>query len=111
MDVGNPVIYLIVIINGLLVGMVAFFLKQLLTKFGNLEMALNDLKIELARIITKQDHHKDKFQSMETNIARLDVESKDVRTTVHKIGNQVNGVVLRHELLEEKFANCNQRHS
>ena len=45
-------------------------LKQLLGKFDRVEVSLNTLNIEIAKIVTKQDHHKDKFKSLDSNIER-----------------------------------------
>jgi len=97
----------LLIINGVLVTIVGFFLKhvlqELLSKLTLVETAVNTLNTTMAVIVTKQSHHKDKFASIDKNIKRLDIESEKARERIHKIVSDMNGMHLKCELAHEHF--------
>ena len=111
MDGVSPA-YFLIAINATLVGAVAFFMRQLVGRFERMEASISELNKNLAVVVTKQDHYSDKLHSIDETGKRFDGEIKSIRERLHVYGNELNGVVMRHELLEEKFENCkHKRHA
>jgi len=104
-----PIVILLTL-NGILMAIVGFFIKQVLQQVLNkitlVETALNKLNISFATIVTKQDNHKDKFKDIDKSIERLDVETKSVRERLHDFGNKLNRLTIQTEVCrDQKEAN------
>jgi len=97
-----PLGYLMVVINGILLGLVVFFLKQILGKFVSMELTMKDLAISIATIGTTQGHHGKKLEDIDRTDERFEKEIKGLRERMHEFGNNLNQVQGRHELLEER---------
>lgn len=85
----------------LLLGIISFFLKQLLNKFDRVENSINSLNEKVAIIMTHQDHYQ---QGMEQRIifeGRIDKEIKGLRDGGHEIRNIMNGLVGQIEILKD----------
>lgn len=91
----------LIVLNGVLVGIVAFLLQRLVVKFDHMEKSINELNINLARVIERQDFHHDRLHGQDIFQERIDKELKDVRTRLHDLGNILNGVSGKLELHRE----------
>ena len=92
---------IIIALNTGLVGVVAILLKQLVVRFERMELAINKLNERLAVVVNEQSHHNEKLHSQSVFEERIDREVKDIRNRIHDIGNNINGLQLRHDLREE----------
>lgn len=109
MDAAISMTYALIGLNGILVGIVAFFLRQLLDKFDKMETSLNSLSKEIAVIVTRQDHHIDRFSQIDHFEERIDKEVKSVRERLHVLSNDINGLISKCEITHEKCPSWKNR--
>jgi archaellum component FlaC len=110
MEDNLPLGYLMVIINGILLGLVVFFLKQILGKFASMESTMRDLAISIATLGTTQQHHDKQLEDIDRTDERFEKEIKSLRERMHDFGNSLNQVVGKHELLEERCKSHRERY-
>ncbi len=90
-----------VLFNGMLVGTIAFFLKQLIGRFDRVEKSLNDVSKELAILATHHTHHESRFTNLERAEERMDKETKSVRDRLHGFGNELHRLTIQTEVCRD----------
>ena len=93
--------HILMAINMILVGLVAFFMRQLVVRFERMEVAINALNKQLAIVVTKQENHQDRFHRQDAFETRIDTEIKDIRNRLHSLSNDINKAYLRLEMVNE----------
>lgn len=93
--------YFILAFLGLLISVVAFFLRQLVGKFDKIEEAVNRLNEKIAVMMAHQDHYKKDMEQRILFESRIDKEIKDLRSANHDTRNIMNGIVGKLELMQE----------
>jgi len=101
MDSDKAFVLISVIFNGMLVGMIAFFLKQLIGRFDRVETSLNTLSKELAVMAANHAHHESRFVNLERAEERMDKETKSVRERLHHFGNDLHKLSIQTEVCRE----------
>ena len=94
-------IYVITGFLGLLVGVISFFLKQLLIKFDRVETSLTKLSEKIAVIMAHQDHYQADMESRVLFESRIDKEIKDIRLSHHNIMDLLHSTRGKLDIFQE----------
>ena len=91
-------IYVLLGVNGFVISVASYLLKQVLQRFANLEIALQSLSEKLAVLDTKQEFTHEKFVDFGKFQERIDSELGSLRKRMHQVEGTLNANNIKCEL-------------
>jgi len=89
----------ILFLNGIMLAIIGFFAKSLITKLDSAVKSLNGLDKNIAVIIEKIHSQNNNIEILFKQDEVSEKEIKSIRERLHKYGNELNKVMLEKELL------------
>lgn len=96
------VVEILMVLNGLLLAVVGFFVKNLVTKVDDTRQILSNVDKALAVMGKSLDNHEREFKHFYLLEENMTKEIKDIRERLHFMGNDINKLSLRCGLNHEE---------